>query len=206
MRRLILSSTPPTDSGNIIFPMYIFSDEVIAEWGMTVAYSYGDYRALRKYLKDIIMENGEGSNDQYLDLLQYGIEIYVDYILIYDMRYNVEHDYIYASTNVFGASDNLVISDAEIHWDVYMIDNKYPESTFSYGFKESLADSVVYRSGMTWRSFCESEYNTGGFSIGEHPVTGEEVVIADTRSYLIKGYNIYSKPTDLIESIFYTCY
>jgi hypothetical protein len=56
---------------------------------------------------------------------------------------------------------------------------------------------------MTWRSFCESEYNTVGFSIGKHSITGGR---GSNYWYWRAGYDIYSNPTDLIESIFYTEY
>ena len=152
------------------------------------------------------MKNGEEYTNVWLDPLQYGIEIYLDYIAISDVYYNVEYDDLNGVTYVSGGFNGFAILDSEINWDVHPIDKAYPEATFSYGLKQSIAENVVYRSGMTWRSFCESEYNTVGFRIDKHPVTGEDVILTDMHTVLINSYDIYPKPTDLIEPIFYIEY
>ena len=203
MRRLLLATTPPPQS-QIDFPLYIFANEYELDMFMYTAYSYGDYGNLMNYLKEVMMLNSNKESDYGIYPLECGIEIYVDYILIGELFIGESEDYIGGSTYVPGNS-SLTIMNTEIKWDAWNIGDNYAETTFSYGIKSSLADSVVYRCGMTWRSFCESEYNTVGFRIDKHPYTDEDVIVHDD-GILIKGGILYCKPTDLIESTFYTLF
>ena len=146
---------------------------------------------------------GDKDSEYRIIPLKYGIEIYVDYVLIYDLFIDSDN-YIFGSTYIPGSS-SLQITNTEIIWDSWTLGDNYNENTFSYGIKESMAEEVTYREGMTWRSFCESEYNTVGFRIDKHPVTGEDVIVHDS-GILIYDYPVYCKPTDLINPTFYTVY
>ena len=198
LRRVIIANATPPIS--IDFPLYIFANEYESDRFMCIAYSYGDYSNLMEYLKEVMMIYGDKDPEYSISPLKYGIEIYVDYVLIYDLSIGGDN-YIFGSTYIPGNS-SLQITNTKINWDAWTLVDNYVENTFSYGIKESMAEEVTYREGMTWRSFCESEYNTVEFRIEKHPYTDEDVIVHND-GILINSCALYCKPTDLIEPIFY---
>lgn len=159
------------------FPVFIFhNDKVMANDNLICIY-YGDIdNNLYNILKEKIKEYGElneyddiNSPKYYytLNLLKYGIEIYIDYILITELNiYEPYNNIIEGEYAKNDAHNNVNIDgNGKIEWSItgeYVNDIFYFDANFS-DFPDGMG--ILFKQGMTWRSFCESEYNTIGFKI-----------------------------------------
>lgn len=142
------------------FPLFITGNKS----NFNTRYSEEDYTNLYNILKSKIVEYGEKVDENYYHFfpLDYGIEIYLDYILIAELLYYFKENVFGIILNMGNIHSNGQITENLIEWDSF---GEYLESNFKYTSSNIDTHSIPFRYGMTWRSFCMSEYNTIGFKI-----------------------------------------